>query len=129
MNLFMSMMFCANVGVKIVRMYSNRLYMNVEPMIEWIFKQLHGWIAYLDAWDVWNRYLFMKKHYFSCFRTIGTARHRFHTVRRQVPDFWVLGATNFSSLRNFCKTAFCGSLTVWFSWNFDRWRFELEVCS
>ena len=34
MNLFMSMMFCANVGVKIVRMYSNRLYMNVEPMIE-----------------------------------------------------------------------------------------------
>jgi len=50
-----------------------------------------------------------------------------------------LGATNFSSLRSFCKTAFSDSLTVRFRWNFgrwsqhvvlhfERWRFKLDNC-
>ena len=58
----------------------------------------------------------------------------------QAPGFWFLDvrATNFSSLRSFCKIVFPDSLTVWFRWNFDRrlitccyshgwWRFALDV--
>jgi len=44
---------------------------------------------------------------FRTFRTAGT-------TRRQALEFWVLGATNFSSLRSFRKTVFSYSLTVRF---------------
>ena len=51
----------------------------------------------------------VQKHYFSRSRNRGC---RLYTARRQTLEFWALGATNFSNLRNFYKTAFPDSLTV-----------------
>ena len=61
-------------------------------------------------------------------------------MEQELPDasFKPLGATDFSSLRNFRKTAFPASLTVDLGEilevvskhvviHFDRWRFELDA--
>ena len=55
---------------------------------------------------------FTKNPVFRTFRGTGTVGRLFCTARRNLHDFWALGATIFSCLRSFCKTAFPDSLTV-----------------
>jgi len=54
----------------------------------------------------------VQKCYFCTFHATGTVGRMFYTARHQALHFWVLGATYFSGLRSFCKTAFPDSLTV-----------------
>ena len=58
--------------------------------------------------------LFTKNAIFHTFRSTGTAGRLFFTARRNLRDFWALGATIFSDLRSFRKTEFPDSLTVRF---------------
>jgi len=62
-----------------------------------------------------------EKRCFSYFLRYRNRRTLF--LYRQALPFWFLGARrhNFSGSRTFRKTAFPGSLTVWFRWNFDMW--------
>jgi len=54
----------------------------------------------------------VQKPCFCTFRATGTVGRKFYTARHQAIDFWVLGATVFSRLHSFHKTAFTDSLTV-----------------
>jgi len=102
--------------------YTARRRMRVNPILGFLW-----WTAWRQGWLRQATWILCRKCYFFTFCTAGTARRMFHTARRQALIFWALGATNFSSLRSFRKTAFPDSLTVLFKWNFDK-RF-ITCCS